>query len=265
MINRQKRTWSTILAVVVLTLVGAIPISYAQVVADFGGTWNTVTSKGKKIVITLQMVRRGEVSGTYGRNGMTGSYRQPQDDRSAFAFVKVSAATAGTTMQSASTIRGRVVDNVLRFRWQEDGGRGAGKFTLSADGQSFTGTFSMTDLSDDTSGGTWNGTRAPNFHGVWRTTAGGQIQFPELLLQQSGMQVVGRLFANRPEIGVIKEGYVEGNTLRFKLYRPRPNMPIGSSFPDDYIGTGELVMDPTGKSFKGAILGNATSGVLIGR
>lgn len=265
MTNEQNRITKSILGVIILLTAAGISNVKAQAVADFGGTWNTVTSKGKKIVLTLQMVRRAEVSGTYGRNAMTGSYPQALDDDLAFAFVKVSANGTGPMVQSASTIRGRIVDNVLRFRWQEDGGHGAGKFTLSADGQSFTGTFSLTDLPDDTSGGTWNGTRAPNFLGVWQTKVGGQIQFPELLLQQTGLSVVGRLFANRPDVGIIREGIVDGNTVRFKIYRQRTNLPPGVIIPDDLIGTGELVMDPGSKSFKGTIMGSPTSGTLIGR
>lgn len=241
----------------------AVCAGFAQAPApDFDGTWNTVTSKGKRIVVTLQSVRRAEVSGTYAVNALTSAASAPHP--AASVFVNAAFAPAPMPMQSLSTIRGRVAGNVLRFRWQEDGGHGAGKFTLSEDGQSFQGTFSMTDLPDDTSGGTWNGTRAPNFQGVWRTMAGSQMQFPELLLQQSGMQVSGRLFGNRPEMGVIKEGVVDGNTLRFRVYRPRPSPP-SVRLPDEYVGIGELQMEAGSKSFKGTILGTATSGTLIGR
>jgi hypothetical protein len=248
---------------VLLAAAAGVPVAAQTPAPDFDGTWNTVTSKGKKIVVTLQSVRRAEVSGTYAVNALTGT---AQARPPASPFVNAAfAPAAALPMQSLSTIRGRVAGNVLRFRWQEDGGHGAGKFTLSADGESFQGTFSMTDLPDDTSGGTWNGTRAPNFQGVWRTMAGSQLQFPELLLQQSGMQVSGRLFGNRPDMGVIKEGVVDGNTLRFKVYRPRPFVPNMRPLPDDYVGTGELQMDGGSKSFKGTILGAATSGNLITR
>jgi hypothetical protein len=59
MINR--RSWLTIFSGIVLLLVGGISISYAQAPGspDFSGAWNTVTNKGKKIIITLARVRRG--------------------------------------------------------------------------------------------------------------------------------------------------------------------------------------------------------------
>lgn len=102
------------------------------------------------------------------------------------------------------------------------------------------------------------------FDGVWRVMLGTQYMFPELLLQPVGSdKIVGRLFAGRPEMGVIKEGIVVGNTLRFTVWRPRP--PIGWVQPDDYVGVGELVMNADGKSFKGTILGAAITGTRIAR
>ncbi len=258
--SKRKRNLFTMLSGTVLLLAGCISIANAQAnTVDFAGTWNTVTSKGKKFVITMQSVRRTSVTGTYARNGLTASYKPV--DSPATAFVKVSSIGGEPALQSVSSITGTVIDNVLRFKWLEDGGRGAGRFTMSSDGRSFQGTFSLTDNPDDTSGGTWNGTRAPVFHGVWQTTSGGKIQFPELLLQQSGSRVVGSLYGNRPDLGLIREGIIEGNTLRFTVLRA-PN-PIR---PDLLIpmGTGELVMGPDGKSFKGTILGGATSGTRIG-
>ncbi len=264
MINRRKRILFTFLSGIVVLMACGISISYAQGTAsDFSGTWNTVTGKGKKIVVTLKSVdRRTSVTGTYGQNVLTASYMPL--DRSVNAFVKVSATTAEPVLQTVNSIKGTVTDNVLRFKWrQEEGGHGAGRFTMSSDGESFDGTFSTTDNPDDTSGGTWNGTRAPNFAGVWQTTSGDKIQFPQLLLQQTGNQVVGQLFAGRPDMGLIKVGVIDGNTLRFQVWRPRPF--YGRPQPDDYVGTGELVMDKGSKSFKGTILGGATSGTRVGR
>ncbi len=103
------------------------------------------------------------------------------------------------------------------------------------------------------------------FAGVWRTMSGGQIQFPELLLQQANNKVTGRLFANRPDYGLIREGIVDRNTLRFQVWRPDPVFPFGSKPRDQYLGNGELVIDAGGKSFKGTILGATTSGILIAR
>ena len=101
------------------------------------------------------------------------------------------------------------------------------------------------------------------FAGVWQTKSGAQIQFPQLLFQQALNKVVGQLFAGRPDLGIIKEGIVDRNTLRFQVWRPRPFN--GRYQPDDYVGTGELVMEADGKSFRGTILGTATNGTLIAR
>lgn len=263
MIFKQKLIWFTFFYRTALLLAFCTSIAYSQAVVDFGGTWNTVTSKGKKIVITLQSVRRVSVTGTYERNGLTAGY-QPLA-RGTEAFIKVSFTSVEPGLQSASSITGTVTDNVLRFKWREDGGQGAGRFTMSADGQSFEGTFSRTDNPDDTSGGTWNGTRAPSFAGAWQTTSGGQIQFPDLILQQSGRVVTGQLSANRPDIGLIRDGVIDGMTLRFKIIRPGQRLPNGLSLPDQFIGTGELVMEKGSKSFKGTILGGAVSGTRLGR
>ncbi len=262
MINRRNRIKLTIFTGLMLFIASGMSSAYAQSTAEFSGTWNTVTSKGKKITLTLKSTdRRINVTGSYGINGLTGSYKS--FDRSDNVFVKVSLRVSDPEMQSLSSISGTVTDNVLRFTWREDGGRGAGRFTMSSDGESFEGTFSKTGNPDDTSGGTWNGMRAPNFAGVWQTKLGEQLQFPQLLLQQTGSQVSGQLFAGRPEMGFIKEGIIDGNTLRFQVWRPRPFN--GRNQPDDYVGTGELVMDKGSKSFKGTILGAPASGTRLGR
>ena len=182
-------------------------------------------------------------------------------DRSVNAFVKVSATTAVPEMQTLNSIKGTVTDNVLRFTWrQEDGGHGAGRFTMSSDGQSFEGTFSTTDNPDDTSGGTWNGTRAPSFAGAWSAKLGEGVM--ELILQQTGFQVTGQIRVNSADLGMIRDGVIDGNTLRFKIWRARTTQPNGVS--DQYVGSGELVMDKGSKSFKGTILGTATSGTRLG-
>jgi hypothetical protein len=104
------------------------------------------------------------------------------------------------------------------------------------------------------------------FDGVWRVKSGEQFVFPELLLQPVGSdRVVGRLFANRPEMGVIKEGTVIRNTLRFTVWRPGRVLFNGRLSPDEYMGTGELVMNADGKSFRGTILGAGINGTLIAR
>lgn len=247
---------------ILLLLAFSTSISYAQATTvDFRGTWNTVTGKGKKFVITFETVRRTNVTGTYARNGLTASYKGVEG--SVTAFVKVSAMRVELTRQSISSITGTVTANVLRFKWLEDGGRGAGRFTMSSDGQSFQGAFSLTDNPDDASGDTWNGTRAPSFHGVWQTTVGGKVQFPQLMLQQSNDRVTGHLFGGRPEMGVIEEGIIDGNTLRFQVWRA--TNPLRPDLYDQLIGLGELVMDKGGsRSFTGTIFGAAISGTRLG-
>ena len=98
------------------------------------------------------------------------------------------------------------------------------------------------------------------FAGVWQT-----IQFPQLLLQQAGNQIVGQLTPNNPQMGVIKGGIVDGNTLRFTIWRPPIFFTSGRYQPEEYVGMGELVMDRGSKSFKGTILGFSVSGTLIAR
>ena len=172
--------------------------------------------------------------------------------------MKVSASTAEPVLQNQSWIKGTVTGNVLRFTWGEDGGQGAGRFTLSSDGESFEGTFSRTNNPDDTSGGTWNGTRVHSFAGAWRGKFGdGGF---ELVLSGRGDVVAGQLNINSV-IYVIRESRVDANnTLRFLVVRPGYG-----HIPDVPIGNGELVMDAGGTSFKGKILNAPTSGTLIAR
>ncbi|MBV9215980.1 MAG: hypothetical protein JO053_07365 [Acidobacteria bacterium] len=261
--NRQKRiSWAILSGILLLTISGVLS-SFAQSPAEFGGTWNTVTSSGKKIVITLKSTdRRTNVTGTYAVNGLTASYQSPP--RAVDPFVRVSFMTGEPPLQSLSSITGTVTGNVLRFKWLEDGGRGAGKFTMSSDGESFEGTFSRTDNPDNTSGGTWNGTRAPNFAGAWQTTSSGRLQFADMVLQQSGIRVTGYLSAGNPSLGMITEGVIDGNTLRFQVLRDVNIMP-GRPPQYQYSGTGELVMDKGSRSFKGTILGTPTVGTRLGR
>lgn len=87
----------------------------------------------------------------------------------------------------------------------------------------------------------------------------------ELILQQTGDRVTGQVKVTSAELGVIREGIVVWNTLRFKIVRAGRVLPNGLNLPDEYVGNGELVMDAGGKSFKGTVLGTATSGALIGR
>jgi len=207
--------------------------------ANFTGVWNTITDKGENLVITLR------------------------HDRSDFSVVIGNYHILGdvTDKPLDGGLKGSVKDNVLRFTWSSDEGRRAGRFTLSSDGQSFEGTYSATKNPDDTSGGTWKATRAPNFAGAWQANFGGS--FLTMIFQQTGDRVTGQLNANSADFGVIRESTVDGNTLRFKVVRALRLANLQPS--DQYLGTGELVMDQGGKSFKGTVLNVAVNGTLLGR
>lgn len=103
------------------------------------------------------------------------------------------------------------------------------------------------------------------FAGVWQTKTGDKFLFPQVLFQQANNKVSGHLYAGNPTLGIFKDGIVDRNTLRFTVWRPQP--PLGGRYyqPDIYMGTGELVMNADGKSFKGTILGAPTTGTLIAR
>ena len=98
------------------------------------------------------------------------------------------------------------------------------------------------------------------FAGAWKANFGGL--FLTMLFQQTGDQVSGQVNANSADLGVIRDGRVVDNTLRFTVVRRAPN---GANLPDVQVGVGELVMDAGGRSFKGTVLGVATSGTFIGR
>jgi hypothetical protein len=240
----MKNTTQTLLLVLstLLLLVSATVSAQGQPPsannANFAGVWNTITDKGEKLVITLR--------------------HNPSD----FSVVNGSYRILGdvTDKPLDGALKGTAKNNVLRFTWSSDQGRRAGRFTISADGQSIEGTFSATKNPDDTSGGTWKGTRAPNFAGAWQANFGGSIL--TMIFQQTGDRVSGQLNANSPELGVIRDGMVVDNTLRFTVLRRVPNV---AHFVEQQVGIGELVMDAGGKSFKGTVLGVPTSGTLIAR
>ena len=83
-----------------------------------------------------------------------------------------------------------------------------------------------------------------------------------LLLQQDRARVGGQLKVNSADFGVVSDGIVNGNTLRFNILRVNPKKISGKP---EFVGSGELVMDRGSKSFKGTVLGTATSGTLINR
>lgn len=75
---------------------------------------------------------------------------------------------------------------------------------------------------------------------------------------------MGRVKVNSGELGVISEGFVVGNRFRFKILRP-DRILSGVRVPGEVLGIGDVVMDEGGTSFKGNVLGTATSGTFIGR
>jgi len=262
----KKTTQNLLLAFsTLLLLVSVTGSAQGQIRANFSGTWNTVTDKGKKFQISLRHERSDPsvVKGGYGVDCLTSSNaclgsNKPLDG-SINGFVNVSW-RAEPVLQSPSSITGTVTDNMLRFTWSETSRHGAGRFTLSSDGESFEGTYSMTDNPDDTSGGTWSGTRQHSFAGAWQGKFG--ESFLMLILQQDGARVGGQLQVNSADFGIVSEGIVNGNTLRFNILRVNPRNVLGKP---EYVGSGELVMNAGGKSFTGTILGAASSGTHVGR
>ena len=96
------------------------------------------------------------------------------------------------------------------------------------------------------------------FAGAWQASFGGSLM--TMIFQQPGDRVTGQLNANSADFGIIWDGKVVDNTLRFTVVR---NVPTVATYVT--VGTGELVMDADGKSFKGNVLGVPTSGTFIGR
>jgi hypothetical protein len=102
--------------------------------------------------------------------------------------------------------------------------------------------------------------RARSFAGAWQGKFG-EGGF-ELIVQRAGTQVTGRLNINSV-IYDIKGGADEAtNTLRFMVARAGIPLPNGAM---QVVGAGELVMDESGSSFTGYILGTAVTGTLIAR
>ena len=97
--------------------------------------------------------------------------------------------------------------------------------------------------------------------GAWQGKWGESVL--ELILQQAGARVTGQVNVNSANLGVIMDGIVVGNTLRFNIMRARRGLP--NRLPDEFVGSGEVVMDADGKSFKGHISGTAVTGTWVGR
>jgi hypothetical protein len=237
--------------------------TYIPPVTSFAGIWETITNSQHHFVLT--MVQTGtKVTGIYTRGN--------------------------------GKIEGTVSGRVLRFKWESDGGTGSGRFVMDESGKVFSGTYNKGDNPDDVLN-TWNGKlpavspdKAPekvtppaeatpqaeatppeevtpplaSFAGAWRAKLG--EQFFELIFQQDGNWVTGEWRVNSgPPFRVFREGIVDGNTVRFKVMgSSKDSLSRGLYLFDQYEGLGELVMDREGKSFKGTILGAATSGTFLG-
>jgi hypothetical protein len=242
---KKKKTQTLLLVFNTFLLFVSVTVSAQSQPAgqpsNFTGVWNIITNKGEKLVITLRH-DRSDLSVVVGSYHLLGDVRDKPLD---------------------GGLKGTVTDNVLRFTWSQDESRRAGRFTLSSDGESLEGTYSATRNPDDASGGSWNGTRQHSFAGAWQGKFGGGAL--ELILQQAGQSVTGRLRVNSAELGEIRGGRVDGNTLRFNLVRPGRPVGNGANLPDEYVGIGELVLDKSGKSFNGKVLGAVTSGTRVGR
>lgn len=67
---------------------------------------------------------------------------------------------SGTYSHSQGNLQGAVTGNVLRFHWTQkgNGNKGAGKFLLSADGKTFSGSWNYED-DPDKPGSSWTGSR----------------------------------------------------------------------------------------------------------
>lgn len=119
-----------LLLIAVAAGVMAITANAQEAAVGYAGTWGTVTDKDNKFMVTLR----------HRRSVVGGRYESPDG-------------------KIKGTLSGTVKDGVLRFTWRQEGAQGAGRFTLTPNGRAFNGTFSSTTDPDNTSGGTWNGTR----------------------------------------------------------------------------------------------------------
>jgi hypothetical protein len=219
--------------------------SYKPELISFAGNWET-TSDGQHS-IPLTIVQTG--------NKVTGLYPSKN-----------------------GKIEGTVVGQVLRFKWESDGGSGSGRFVMDENGWAFGGTYNTGDDPDEVEA-TWNGTRmggsggkgagsagkpagngatppvasgtnSPvSFAGIWEGKVGTSIM--TWTFKQTGNQVTGHLMPKGASGRLIKEGAVTGNTLRFKIMGPHGSVNV------------EFVMEAGGKSFNGKFGNGPTRFVFV--
>jgi hypothetical protein len=288
MINRRKPILFTLLGGIVLLISAGISNSYAQKPIDFTGTWKTVMMINGSHSFSLTLVQTGDqATGVYSGNGRiegtvsgrvlrftwrsdrgTGSGRFVMDEKErAFSGTYNRGSNPDDVDSTWSGLR------IVSPEWMPGHKNPVDKVPMPIPGKRTEGSpdpmgrMSEAELAEKEAEYQAAQKNAPAvFTGVWRASSGGQIQFPELLLQQVGDRITGRLFVSRPDVGVIKDGIVDHNILRFQVWRARPNFAArGVNAPEIYVGTGELVMNADGRSFTGTILGAATTGTLIAR
>lgn len=292
MIDRRKRILFTIFGGIILMASG-ISTSYAQgSKIEFAGRWNAILIMNGHKAFTLTMVQNGDqVTGTFPGNGTIEGTISGRVLRFRWRS------------DSGGTGSGRFVMEEKQFAFSGTYNRGdnpddvdntwSGRRDASPDWRPFQklppgyqepqpipgkrsegepdpmGKMSEAEYARLLAEYEERQKNAPaTFDGVWQTKSGDKFVFPQLLLQQhTSNKVVGHLYGGRPDLGVIKDGIVDRNTLRFTVWRPNPTaLPWRRSLPDIQVGIGELVMDADGKSFRGTILGaTITSATLIAR
>jgi uncharacterized protein YkwD len=146
-IGRSKMNRPSVFRLSVITAVGLVMLSGHAAQGGFSGTWNTRTDKNWYYEMTLN------TSGT----SVTGTY---------------TVTTAGEQHGTHGRISGTVSGKSLHFNWTQDHRKqgviepntfsGTGDFMLSADDNSFTGTYQAKPhalLTPNLLHGTWSGTR----------------------------------------------------------------------------------------------------------
>lgn len=225
----KRTTRRSLLVLSAFVLLAFVTISAnAQNNERFAGEWNAVTDRGEQFAVTFYLRGPEYLAGGYSNNGR---------------------------------LYGPVKNNVLRFTWKLGDQSGAGRLTFASDGLSFRAIFGSADDPDDLSGGAWSGTRPPSFAGVWHGSLG--AGFLEAIFRQTGDRVTGQLKVNSADFGIIRDAVLVGKTIRFALMR----MVVGPGgrMREEYAGQGEFVLDSSGRSFTGTLLGAAVKGTFITR
>jgi len=284
--NRRKRILLTFLSGIVLLMAAGISRSYAQGdPLDFAGNWQTILIMNGKRDFPITIVQNGDqATGSFAGNGKiegtvsgrvfrfkwqsdggTGSGRFVMDEKQ-----RVFNGTYNRGSNPDDVDGTWSGNRLVSPEWRPGHKDPADKEPMpipnkrSEGAPDPMGRMSEAEYLKKLAEYEERQKNAPaTFAGVWSAKSGEKLQFPELLLQQTDKQVVGRLYASNPDLGVIKDGIIDRNTLHFTVWRPQPF--TGRYMPDIYMGTGEFVMDADGKSFRGTILSAAASGTLIAR